>query len=254
MPQLSIIKNYADNTVLTAEQLSNAFDSISEFMNDTKLDSDNIQAGSIGPESLQPLSITAAQIAPSTITLSKLAQEIIDRLHQPGDLKPTASTTVDPGWLYCNGAAVSRSTYATLFSKIGIAHGYGDNSTTFNIPDYRGWFLRGQDDGQGVDPGAGGRTAAATGGNAGDLIGSAEASDNLSHSHSITDPAHAHTYTKPSVVVSGGGPFAAGLNLNVVGVPDSTSANYTGINATDLGGGGTESRPQNKNVRWYIKT
>jgi microcystin-dependent protein len=51
------------------------------------------------------------------------------------------------GWLKCNGAAVSRSTYAVLFAAIGTLYGAGDGTTTFNLPDYRGEFLRGLDDG-----------------------------------------------------------------------------------------------------------
>ena len=41
------------------------------------------------------------------------------------------------GWLLCNGAAVSRTTYAALFAAIGTAYGAGDGSTTFNVPDYQ---------------------------------------------------------------------------------------------------------------------
>lgn len=56
-------------------------------------------------------------------------------------------------WLRCNGAAVSRTSYAALFAAIGTAFGVGDGSSTFNLPDLRGEFLRGLDDGRGVDSG-----------------------------------------------------------------------------------------------------
>ena len=52
----------------------------------------------------------------------------------------------------CDGRAISRTTYATLFSLIGTQFGIGDGSTTFNIPDYRGLFLRGWDGGSNRDP------------------------------------------------------------------------------------------------------
>lgn len=52
-------------------------------------------------------------------------------------------TTAPDGWLFCRGQAVSRTTYADLFAAIGTAHGSGDGSTTFNLPDRRGMFLRG---------------------------------------------------------------------------------------------------------------
>lgn len=58
--------------------------------------------------------------------------------HAPGDLKITARATLDAGWLNCDGAAVSRTTYARLFDAIGTAYGAGDGSTTFNVPDHRG--------------------------------------------------------------------------------------------------------------------
>lgn len=63
------------------------------------------------------------------------------------------STNAAPsGYLKANGAAVSRSTYTNLFAAIGTTYGTGDGSTTFNLPDMRGEFLRGLDDGRGIDP------------------------------------------------------------------------------------------------------
>ncbi len=47
------------------------------------------------------------------------------------------------GWLHCHGQAVSRTVYAALFAAIGTVYGSGDGSTTFNVPDFRGSFLRG---------------------------------------------------------------------------------------------------------------
>ena len=57
------------------------------------------------------------------------------------------------GWLKANGAAVSRTTYAGLFAVLGTYYGAGDGSTTFNLPDLRGEFIRSYDDRRGVDPG-----------------------------------------------------------------------------------------------------
>lgn len=57
------------------------------------------------------------------------------------------------GFLIANGAAISRATYAELFARIGTTYGAGNGSTTFNLPDYRGEFIRGVDLGRGVDPG-----------------------------------------------------------------------------------------------------
>ena len=61
--------------------------------------------------------------------------------------------TAPAGWLKANGAAVSRTAYAALFAAIGTTYGTGDGRSTFNLPDLRGEFLRGWDDGRGVDTG-----------------------------------------------------------------------------------------------------
>jgi len=63
-----------------------------------------------------------------------------------------ATQTVPDGFLECNGAAISRTTYLRLFTAIGTVFGIGDGSTTFNIPDMRGYFPRGWDNGRGIDP------------------------------------------------------------------------------------------------------
>ncbi|WFF39607.1 tail fiber protein [Moraxella nasibovis] len=62
-----------------------------------------------------------------------------------------AMTSAPNGWLKANGAAVSRTTYAKLFAKIGTTFGAGDGRTTFNLPDLRGEFIRGFDDARGID-------------------------------------------------------------------------------------------------------
>lgn len=64
-----------------------------------------------------------------------------------------AGAAAPSGWLKANGAAVSRDSYSALFAAIGTTFGVGDGATTFNLPDLRGEFLRGFDDGRGVDSG-----------------------------------------------------------------------------------------------------
>jgi len=64
-----------------------------------------------------------------------------------------AANTPPTGYIKANGAAVSRSTYSALFSTISTTFGAGDGSTTFNVPDLRGYFVRGWDDSRGVDTG-----------------------------------------------------------------------------------------------------
>ena len=62
-----------------------------------------------------------------------------------------AGQTAPAGWLKANGAAVSRTAYAALFAAIGTTYGAGDFRNTFNLPDLRGEFIRGWDNGRGVD-------------------------------------------------------------------------------------------------------
>jgi phage-related tail fiber protein len=70
-----------------------------------------------------------------------------------GSVIYVAQNTAPTGYLKANGAAVSRTTYADLFTAIGTTFGAGDGSTTFLVPDIRGEFMRGWDDGRGIDSG-----------------------------------------------------------------------------------------------------
>ena len=74
-------------------------------------------------------------------------------IQQPGEVTFFARNSAPTGYMKCNGAAVSRTTYATLFAAIGTTFGVGDGSTTFNLPELRGEFLRAWDDSRGVDSG-----------------------------------------------------------------------------------------------------
>ena len=70
-----------------------------------------------------------------------------------GTVNYFANVTSPNGYLICNGQAVNRITYAELFAAIGTLYGVGDGSTTFNVPELRGEFIRGADNGRGVDAG-----------------------------------------------------------------------------------------------------
>ena len=88
-----------------------------------------------------------------------------------GSVMALAMKKIPSGYLECNGAAVHRNTYAALFAKIGTTFGAGDGSTTFNLPDLRGEFIRGFDNGRGVD--------------ANRNIGSAQSDEFKSHNHVV---------------------------------------------------------------------
>lgn len=90
-----------------------------------------------------------ARIGGSTVVynLDELWTFIENRIEKPGMIKPFAGAAAPTGYLACDGAAVSRSTYSDLFTAIGTAWGVGDGSTTFNVPDFRGKFPVGKDSG-----------------------------------------------------------------------------------------------------------
>ena len=75
-------------------------------------------------------------------TTGKLA-ESGNALVPAGCIQMYGGSTVPGGWLLCNGAAISRTTYASLYAAIGTIYGAGNGSTTFNLPDFRGIFPRG---------------------------------------------------------------------------------------------------------------
>ncbi len=98
-----------------------------------------------------------------------------------GTILAFAGSSVPSGYLIANGAALSRATYSALFGAISTTYGAGDGSTTFNIPDLRGEFLRGLDNGRGVDSGR--------------ALGTFQASQMSSHTHTFTGNAYGgHTH------------------------------------------------------------
>lgn len=70
-----------------------------------------------------------------------------------GSVTAFAGSSAPSGWLLCAGQAVSRTTYAALFTVIGTTYGSGDGSTTFNLPDLRGRVVAGLDNMGGSDAG-----------------------------------------------------------------------------------------------------
>ena len=94
-------------------------------------------------------------------------------LFPPGMVSPFAGDSIPAGWLLCDGSAISRTEYADLYSAIGVCWGIGDGSTTFNLPDMRGMFLRGVAGESGNDPDAASRIVLNdNGGNTGNNVGS----------------------------------------------------------------------------------
>lgn len=156
----------------------------------------------------------------------------------PGIMTPHGSDVVPSGWLECDGAAVSRTTYANLFAVIGTKWGAGNGTTTFNLPETRGEFIRGWDHGRGVDTG---RAFAST---QSEMIGP--------HNHSITDPGHDHN--EQGSGTPGGTVTAQFSNSLTAAAPQATKTTSSLTNITINNNAGTENRPRNIAAMWIIKT
>lgn len=125
------------------------------------------------------------------------------------------------GWLLADGSAVSRTTYAALFTAIGTAYGVGDNSTTFNLPNMKGRCARGFDSGT-VSVNALGKTGGAETHplTVAELAVHAHTvNEGAGHTHTMNNPTHAHG---TGGVASGGtNPNAPGAGGGVLGVSDT---------------------------------
>lgn len=146
-----------------------------------------------------------------------------------------SETLPDGGWFECDGAELSRTLYADLFSVIETHWGEGDGSTTFNLPDCRGMFPRGWNHGKSTgmfDPDAANRTPSNTGGATGDQVGTVQEEEIKSHDHTYQKTTNATT-------VNGIGSVYVRQGIN--------------DNALTATVGGNETRPSNFSVMFIIK-
>ncbi len=140
----------------------------------------------------------------------------------PGTIAFHGKNAAPQGYLKCNGGAVSRTTYADLFSEIGTTFGAGDGATTFNLPELRGEWPRFWDDGRGID--------------AARVFGSAQAQQLLAHTHT--------TLTQPYV----GSEVFAGSTVLV-----GTATANDMFPRTSSSAGGAENRVRNVALLGIIK-
>jgi len=289
---ISRVYTFSDGNVLFADQLNtelnNVVNGVNSINNDNLATNANISAskisaaiagngltrnGTTGVLSVVPdnstieISANALQVKDAGITAAKLAADVKSVSLPSGSILTFAGPTCPTGYIVANGAAVSRTvTYADLFAAIGTAHGSGDGSTTFNLPDYRGRFLRGIDAGEGRDPDVITRTAMNPGGNLSDNVGSVQgyATARPIASSFSTGAGGSHTHTgrmiitggSPSVTVGGSastagptGYASAALGIPLLDIQTTGSSHSHSITA----GGDAETRPMNAYVNYCVK-
>lgn len=161
-----------------------------------------------------------------------------------GIVVPFAGTTCPSGYLAADGSAVSRSTYANLFSAIGTAHGSGDGISTFRLPDYRGRFLRGVDGTAGNDPDKTTRSAMNSGGNTGNNVGSVQV-DTIQNITGQLNSLAAYSGSSGAFAESGAG----GVHNDGGGGPRYSFS----FDASRVARTSTETRPKNAYVNYCIK-
>jgi microcystin-dependent protein len=152
-----------------------------------------------------------------------------------GTIQMWPTVSAPSGYLLCDGTAVSRTTYATLFGVVGTTFGTGDGSTTFNLPNYQ--------DRMPIGKGTIAASIGATGGSKDAIV--------VSHTHSISDPGHAHANNVDNSSTNyGGGPSIFG---NSTGAYTQTA--YTGISVNTAGASGTNANlPPYLSINFIIKT
>lgn len=155
-----------------------------------------------------------------------------------GIVVPYAGASEPAGWLLCYGQAVSRTTYAALFTAISTTYGVGDGSTTFNVPDLRGRVVAGQDD---MGGSSANRLTGQSGGVNGDTLAATGGEE--THTLSIAEmPAHTHAQQADTLLTSG------------AGVADASVVNFglTGGTTQSTGGGGAHNNVQPTIILNYI--
>ena len=170
----------------------------------------------------------------------------------PRNKAGTNQSIIPEGWLLCDGRAISRSEYADLYDAIGTAWGHGNNSTTFNIPDMQGYFLRGMDYSnydRERNPDRSSRTPLKEGGNSGSNVGSYQndAIRNITGSFMIDGTEYGNEATGSFFFDGIGGNFGRGHDKSATNPRVRFDASKSGVPT------GGENRPKNVCVNYIIK-
>lgn len=103
----------------------------------------NFQVKQVANGTVSTDAVNKSQLDKATSSLDDALTALMNKLWKVGDIKASVKNANHDNWFLCNGQAISRVTYSDLFALIGTNFGAGDGTTTFNLPDYRGKFLRG---------------------------------------------------------------------------------------------------------------
>ena len=181
-------------------------------------------------------SVSTEKIADSAITQAKLNSNLI--FVPSGMIMPFGGSSAPTGFLSCDGSAISRTTYSTLFTAIGTTWGAGDSSSTFNIPDLRAMFLRGT--------GTHGTANMAKGTDfSAPSVGTIENDQMQDHKHqTIMSPGTSYqTYSSYAI---GNNAYNTTMNFNTTAPLE--------INSQGTPRTGDETRPVNASVLYVIKS
>ena len=156
-------------------------------------------------------------------------------VHADASTATPTSNQPPPGWLWCAGQAVSRTTYSALYTAIGTSAGAGDGATTFNVPDYRGRTFLGIDNMGGSDAGrlSAANTLLGTGGAETITVGQTNLPNvnfTVSATVDITDPGHDHSVSN-LVSTTQGGTAGTDFTADKETWTSTTGSRTTGITA-----------------------
>lgn len=180
----------------------------------------NLEAGDFGTAAWRNVGTGSTELIESSRVVQTVGNSVTNIMSQkavtdalgtvlpPGIIVPFAANNPPTGWLICDGSAVSRTTYASLFNIIGITYGEGNGSTTFNLPDLRNMFIRGID--------------------ASRAIGSIQQDQNKSHNHT-------------------GSIASAGNHVHSASTSISADGNHSHVGSTSAGGEHIHAVPGRQN-------
>ena len=208
-----------------------------------------LATGNVGNAAIASNAISTAKMQDEATTLAKLEAAVQAALVPVGAVLPFAGSSAPTGFLICDGSQKSRTTYQALFDVIGVTHGYGDQSTTFNLPDYRGRFMRGVSGSATVDPDRTSRSVMATGGNSGNNVGSIQADAH----QNLTGTFRMPTSTAGWSAAPTGGFAAAGDGTGLSSGSPAGSGYKLTLDASTVNRTSTETRPSNAYVNYIIK-